>query len=82
MMADKIYEYNGKHYCETDISLTDDKFGGSLYDLYWDASLIGCLCEETLYYSAYNPEKQYDTAEELVKDYFEDCVIGEAGEQE
>ena len=76
---------NSQQHCETDVSLTDDKYGGSLYDLYWDAShgdLRGCLYEETLYYSSYNPETQYDTAEELVEDYFEDCVIGEAGEQE
>ena len=37
---------------------------------------------ETQYYSAYNPETIYESAEELVEDYFEDCVIGEAGEQE
>lgn len=84
-MSDKIYEYNGKHYCETDISLTDDKYGGDLFDLYWDAShgdLRGVLCDTRLYYSAYNPETIYESAEELVEDYFEDCVIGEEGEQE
>ena len=83
-MSDKIYEYNGKHYCETDISLTDDKYGGDLFDLYWDAShgdLRGVLCDATLYYSVDNPEITYDSCEELVEDYFEDCVIGEAGEQ-
>lgn len=84
-MTDNIYEYNGKRYCKTDISLTDDKYGGDLYDLYWDAShgyFRGTLCEETLYYSADNPETIYETAEELVEEYFEDCVVGEAGEQE
>ena len=84
-MSDKIYEYNGKHYCETDISLTDDKYGGDLFDLYWDASrgdLGGVLCDTKLYYSVYNPETVYESAEELVEAYFEDCVIGEVGEQE
>ena len=54
-----------------------------MFDLYWDAShgdLRGVLCEATLYYSADNPEITYDSCEELVEDYFEDCVIGEAGE--
>lgn len=76
----KIYEYNGKHYCNTDLSMTDDDYGGDLYDLYWDAShgsLGGDLCEVTVYYSAYNPEIVYESAEELVEDFFEYCVIGE-----
>lgn len=83
-MADKIYEYNGKHYCETDLSETHDNYGGDLFDLYWDAShgdLEVCLCETTLYYSVYNPETVYETPEKLVENYFEDCVIGEAGEE-
>ena len=80
----KIYEYNDKIYCEKDLSETHDNYGGDLYDLYWDAShgdLRGTLCDTTLYYSAYNPETIYDSAEELVEDYFEDSVIGEEGEQ-
>ena len=84
-MADKIYEYNGKHYCEKDLSETHDNYGGDLFDLYWDAShgdLRGVLCDEELYYSAYDPETVYGSVEELVENYFEDCVIGEAGEQE
>ena len=84
-MKDKIYEYNGKHYCETDLSMTDDNYGGDLYDLYWDAShgdLRGVLCDTTLYYSVYSPETVYESAEELIEDLFEECVIGEAGETE
>lgn len=84
-MSDKIYEYNGKHYCEEDLSETHDNYGGDLFDLYWDAShgdLRGVLCDTELYYSVYDPETVYESAEELVEEYFEDCVIGEAGEQE
>lgn len=76
----KIYEYNGKYYSETDHSLEvdDDKWGGDLYDLYFDASHgdeSGYLCEETVYYSAYNPEAVYDSYEELVENYFEDNEV-------
>ena len=81
----KIYEYGDKIYCEEDLSETHDNYGGDLYDLYWDAShgdLRGTLCDTTLYYQADNPETVYESAEELVEDFFEDSVIGEAGEQE
>lgn len=79
-MADKIYEYNNKYYSNTDHSLEvdEDKWGGDLFDLYWDASHgdeSGCLCEETLYYSAYNPETVYNDADELVENYFEDNEV-------
>ena len=81
----KIYEYGDKIYCEEDLSETHDNYAGDLYDLYWDAShgdLRGTLHEITLYYSTDNPETTYESAEELIEDYFADCVIGEAGEQE
>lgn len=77
---DKIYEYNGKYYCNTDHSLEveDGLWGGDLFDLYFDASHgseNGCLCESTVYYSAYNPETVYEDSDELVADYFEDDVV-------
>lgn len=79
-MADKIYEYNGKYYSDEDHSLEveDSKWGGDLYDLYWDASHGDCngeLCESTVYYSVYNPENVYESAEELVEDFFENCEV-------
>lgn len=77
---DKIYEYDGKYYSNTDHSLEvgDDKWGGDLYELYLDASQgseSGYLCESTVYYSAYNPETVYEDYEELVEDYFEDDEV-------
>ena len=78
---DKIYEYNGKYYSNTDHSedIADDKWGGDLYDLYFDCAHNkddrGILCEETYYYNAYNPEVQYADADELVEDFFEDCEV-------
>lgn len=78
-MKDKVYEYDGKLYCEEDLSMeVGDKYGGSLFDLYWDASHgseSGSLCDETVYYSAYNPEVTYDNCEELVEDYFEESEV-------
>lgn len=76
-MADKIYKFNDKFYSNTDYSLEvdEDAWGGDLFDLYWDAShgeYNGALCEETTYYSAYNPETYYADADELVEDFFED----------
>ena len=93
MAKDKIYEFEGKYYSNTDHSLDigDDKWGGDLYDLFWDAShgsLKADLCEETVYYSASNPEDVYTDADELVEDYFEDSevsyddMIEKEGEQE
>lgn len=80
MAEDKIYEFEGKYYSNTDHSLevADDKWGGDLFDLYWDASHgseNGILCEETVYYSAYNPETRYADADELVENYFENYEV-------
>lgn len=83
MKTNRIYEYNGKHYCDKDLSETDPLYAGDLYSLYFDAAhgdLNGALCEETVYYSAYNPECIFETVEELVEDFFSDDVIGEVTE--
>lgn len=76
----KIYEYNGKHYCDKDISLEDDLYAGDLFCLYFDASHgdhKSILCESTVYYHVYDPETTYESPEDLVESYFDDCVIGE-----
>lgn len=44
----KIYEYNGKHYCDEDISLMDADYGGDILDLYTLLMDDGALCEETI----------------------------------
>ena len=79
-MTEKVYSYEGKLYCEKDLSMEYDNYGGDLFDLYWDASHGGDrneLGESTVYFSASAPDEVYESAEELVKDYFEDCVIME-----
>ncbi len=78
----KVYEYKGKHYCEVDISLTDDDYNGDLYDLYLYMRKDREACESTVYYQPYNPEEIYDEPEELIKKEFEHLVIGEAEAEE
>lgn len=79
--TDKIFKFDGKYYSNTDHSeeVEDDKWGGDLYDLYYDAShskeYRGVLCETTYYYSAYNPENAYEDSDELMADFFEDDEV-------
>lgn len=77
---DKIYEYEGRYYSDTDHSLEveDGEWGGDLFDLFWDASngsLYGVLCDSTVYYSVENPENVYESVEELVENYFDDSKV-------
>lgn len=71
----KIYEYKGKHYCEEDLSLTDDDYAGDLYDLYWKLREDGKADESTFYYIK-GSSSTYREAEELVEEEFADLVIG------
>lgn len=72
----KIYEYKGKHYCEEDLSLTDDDYAGDLYDLYWKLREDGKAYERTSYYTE-GSSSTYCEAEELVEEEFANLVIGE-----
>lgn len=72
----KIYEYKGKHYCEEDLSLTDDDYAGDLYDLYWELREDGKADESTSYYTK-GSSSTYCEAEKLVEEEFADLVIGE-----
>jgi hypothetical protein len=62
---DKVYEFNGDHYCNEDISDWDEKYVGDLDDL-WDAMCeSGEYCENTFYCSI---NGTYDSKEELFDD--------------
>lgn len=74
---EKVYEYKGKKYCEIDISMKDDTYGGDLFDFYWVLRKDGLASEYTFYYCPENPEDQYDSAEELIEAEFDDWAIGE-----
>lgn len=73
----KIYEYNGKHYCEKDISLKDEDYAGDLYDLYWELRNDRKCYESTVYYTNTDSGKTYLEAEEMVEEEFSNLVIGE-----
>ena len=81
MTKDKIYEYDGKYYSNTDHSLevADGEWGGDLFDLYFNYSHSkegsGVLGEETVYYNAYNPGVTYCDCDELVEDFFADDEV-------
>lgn len=79
---DKIYEYKGKHYCETDISHRDDDYAGSLYDLYWELKKDGKANENTIYWKEEDGSQYYDGAEEMIEGEFKDLVIGSATEED
>lgn len=68
-MTEKIYEYKGKIYCEEDLSMEHDNYGGDLYDLYWELKKDGKANEITEYYT-YGSELYYDSPEELIEEEF------------
>lgn len=76
----KIYEYKGKHYCDEDISLEDDDYGGDLYDLYWELKKDGLANEYTYYKADYCESDAYESAEDLIENEFEDLLMGESDE--
>lgn len=85
-MLHKVYEYEGKHYCEEDISLTDPLYGGDVWDLYWKLKQEGHADETSLYYSPGDPDIGcYDNEEDLVLNNL-DCfginVCGEYDDEE
>ena len=71
---DNAYRFEGKVYCETDLSEElGDEYGGDLYDLYWELSHNRkILDEKTLYYKrdheGRNEPKWYDEYEEALAD--------------
>lgn len=72
----KRYEYNGKIYCEDDLSESIDNYGGELYDLYWELSHDHLACDVTYYYAT-DGEKDYETAEELIESEFSELEVKE-----
>lgn len=69
----KKYKYNGKIYCEEDLSCEIDNYGGDLYMLYLELSNNGIAHENTVYYK--EPESSddyYSSAEELIEAEFSD----------
>lgn len=73
----KKYKYNGKVYCEKDLSTIIENYGGDLFALYFDLKRDGELCENTFYYSPYNPEFSYESYEELIENELSELEVKE-----
>lgn len=68
----KIYEFDGKHYCEDDISEIDDLYAGDLDDLWEQMCRSGYYREETIYCT---DENVYDDVETLIDENID--VVGQ-----
>ena len=65
----KKYEYGGLIYCEDDLSLEIDNYGGDLYELYFALSHDD-LANNVTYYYATDGTNNYETYEELIESEF------------
>lgn len=72
----KKYEYNGKIYCDEDLSCDIDNYGGDLYDLYYELEKANEVAECTYYYCQDEP-KYYDSIEDLIEGAFDYLEVEE-----
>lgn len=72
----KRYEYYGKIYCEDDLSLEIDNYGGDLYELYVALSHDDLVNDVTYYYVT-DGTTDYDTYEELIESEFSVLEVNE-----
>lgn len=72
----KRYEYGGLIYCEDDLSLEIDNYGGDLYELYVALSHDDLVNDVTYYYVA-DGTTDYDTYEELIESEFSVLEVNE-----
>lgn len=72
----KKYEYNGMIYCEDDLSLEIDNYGGSLYDLFNSLESDGKAGSTFVYYTKESSEP-YETYEDLIESEFADLEVEE-----
>ena len=72
----KKYEYGGLIYCEDDLSLEIDNYGGDLYELYVTLSHDDLVNDVTYYYVT-DGTTDYDTYEELIESEFSVLEVNE-----
>lgn len=72
----KRYEYCGLIYCEDDLSLEIDNYGGDLYELYVALSHDDLVNDVTYYYVT-DGTTDYDTYEELIESEFSVLEVNE-----
>ena len=72
----KRYEYGGLIYCEDDLSLEIDNYGGDLYELYVALSHDDLVNDVTYYYVT-DGTTDCDTYEELIESEFSVLEVNE-----
>lgn len=78
LRMNKKYEYNGNIYCEDDLSLEIDNYGGDLYDLYLALSHDD-LANDVTYYYVTDGTNNYESYEELIESEFSELEVEENG---
>lgn len=72
----KKYEYGGLIYCEDDLSLEIDNYGGALYDLFCNLESDGRAGSTYVYYNKENSEP-YENCEDLIESEFSELEVDE-----
>ncbi len=72
----KKYEYDGKIYCEDDLSEEIDNYGGNLYDLFISLESDGKAGSTFVYYSKESSEP-YEDYEDLIESEFSELEVDE-----
>lgn len=72
----KRYEYGGLIYCEDDLSLEIDNYGGSLYDLFSRLESDGRAGCTEVYYNKESSEP-YEDYEDLIESEFSELEVDE-----
>ena len=76
----KIYEYKDCIYCDKDLSETEDRYAGDLFDLFCELEKEYKTTSYTIY-TVEGGERTYDGPEELIEEEFDDLCIGETEEE-
>lgn len=77
-MSDKVYMYEGKMYCNTDLSEVDDRYEDDLLGLFWALERNREVVEDTIYRREGEYAKDYSDYEDLIEEEFADLVVNDA----
>ena len=77
-MSDKVYMYEGKMYCNTDLSEVDDRYEDDLLGLFWALERNREVVSETIYRLDGEYDKDYSDYEDLIEEEFADLVVNDA----
>ena len=75
----KIYEYDNRLYCKEDLSETEERYAGDLWDLFNELEKDHQATSYTIY-SIEGGERAYDDIEELIAEEFDELCVGETEE--